>query len=340
MREPTIHVSFPMAPDAYPAALHWHAQISHFVFHALARRFGRRVVFSPWAAPLAPEGRDVLVSFLPHPALAWWKRSVLIENSNFDVDKWRHAAFRRHGLDRPVDPVAGTEGWLRGQYALAVLSNDVAIRRIAARDPQVADCYDHMASLARVLSVHPHPIDKAVFSRGFAAAPPPDKPRMLVYHAGPRKNSAELIATLRALDLRENSDFSVTAYVDKTRADLMAFLRQHFLIVANTSFSETGPINMIEYLVSGFAVFGHDDWWDGAGNARFTWSYDPARMEGNRANLRHIFHELGAAGIAAERDRARAAVLERTDNDWPALLAPVCAYVEALLESDHPGRAA
>ncbi|PWC36503.1 hypothetical protein [Azospirillum sp. TSO35-2] len=338
MSDPIIHVSFPMAPDAYPTTLHWHAQLSRHVFAALSARFGARVRFSPWTAPLEPAGRDVLVSFQPHPALTRWKRSVLIENSNFDVDKWRHAAFRRFGLNAPTDAVAAGDAALRHQYALVVLSNDVAIRRVAARDPQVAACYDHMASLARHLSVHPHPIDKVEFSRlatGFAT---PAKTRMLVYHAGPRKNSAELIATLRDIGLQENSDFSVAAHVPKDRADLMAFLRQNFLVVANTSYSETGPINMIEYLLSGFAVYGHDDWWDGAGNPRFTWSYDPAAQETNRANLRHIFHELGPDGVAAERDRVRTAFLERSDNDWPALLGPVCAHVEALLDSDHPGR--
>ncbi len=338
MTDPTIHVSFPQPPDAFPKMLHWHAQLSRYVFEALSRRFGPRVRFSPWAEPLSPSGRDVLVSFLPHPALKDWKRSVLIENSNFDVDKWRFAAFRRFGLDAPLDDARETEAWLHHQYALVVLSNDVAIGRVASRDPQVADCHDHMASLVRHLSIHPHPIDKVEFSRHATGFPLPPKVRMLVYHAGPRKNSAELIAMLRSGGLQENTDFSVAAYVPKDRADLMAFLRQNFLVVANTSYSETGPINMIEYLLSGFAVYGHDDWWDGAGNPRFTWSYDPAAEEANRANLRHIFHELGPGGVAAERDRVRTAFLERTDNDWPALLGPVCAHVEALLDSDHPGR--
>jgi hypothetical protein len=95
---------------------------------------------------------------------------------------------------------------------------------------------------------------------------------------------------------------------------------------------------MIEYLLSGFAIYGHDDRWDGAENPRFGWSYDPAAQEANRANLHHIFHELGPAGVAAERDRVRTAFLERTDNDWPALLGPLCDHVEALLDSDYPGR--
>lgn len=338
MSDPTIHVSFPQPPDAFPGKLHWHAQISRYVYGALSDRFGARVRFSPWSAPLDPAGRDVLVSFLPHPALEHWKRSVLIENSNFDVDKWRFAAFRRHGLEAPVDSVRETGEWLRHQYALLVLSNDVAIRRVAAGDPLVAACHDHMAGLARHFSVHPHPIDKVEFSRLAGAFPLPPKVRMLVYHGGPRKNSAELIATLRDIGLQENSDFSVAAYVPKDRVDLMSFLRQNFLVVANTSYSETGPINMIEYLLSGFAIYGHDDWWDGAGNPRFTWSYDPAAQPANRAGLLHIFHELGPAGVAAERDRVRAAFLDRTDNDWPALLGPLCRHVEALLESDHPGR--
>ncbi|WP_395455674.1 hypothetical protein ACHMW5_11225 [Azospirillum melinis] len=264
MSDPIIHVSFPQPPDAYPKTLHWHAQLSRHVFEALQQQFGTRVRFSPWSAPLEPAGSDVLVSFLPHPALKDWKRSVLIENSNFDTDKWRFAAFRRFGLNAPVDSVRETEEWMRHQFAALVLSNDVAIRRVAARDPQVADCHDHMVSLVRHLSVHPHPIDKVEFSRLADGFPLPPKVRMLVYHGGPRKNSAELIQTLRDIGLQENGDFSVAAHVPKGRADLMAFLRQNFLIVGNTSYSETGPINMIEYLLSGFAVYGHDDWWDGA----------------------------------------------------------------------------
>lgn len=337
MTDPTIYVSFPMAPDRYPATHHWHAQLSHFVFGALAKRFGGRAVFVPWDAPLEPKGRDVLVSFLPHPALKGWKRSVVVENSNFDVDKWRFGVFRRYGLNAPLDSVSETYRWLENQFALVVLSNDVAIRRVQARDPLVADCYDHLAAGTRHLSVHPHPIDKPEFSRLYGQFPTPPKVRMLVYHGGPRKNSAELIAALRELGLQENTDFSVAPHIAKDRADLLAFLRQHFLIVANTSFNETGPINMIEYLLSGHLIYGHDDWWDGAGNERFCWSYDPTRMEANRANLRHIFHEMGPDGVAAERDRVWKAFMDRTDNEWPSVLDPLCARVAELLESDYIG---
>jgi hypothetical protein len=176
----------------------------------------------------------VLVSFLPHPALKDWKRSVLIENSNFDVDKWRFAVFRRFGLNAPVDSVRETEAWMRGHYAALVLSNDVAIRRVASRDPQVAACYDHMASLVRHLSVHPHPIDKVEFSCLASGFPLPPKLRMLVYHAGPRKNSAELIQTLRDIGLQENSDFSVAAHVpnrpDGLPAPEFPDRRQHLLL--------------------------------------------------------------------------------------------------------------
>ncbi|WP_029009844.1 hypothetical protein [Azospirillum halopraeferens] len=337
MSDPVIHVSFPQPPDAYPATRHWHAQISRFVTEALTARFGRRVAFAPWTAPLAPRGRDVLVSFLPHPALRTWKRSVVVENMNFDVDKWRHGAFRRHGYDAPLDAVAETYRWLEGQYALVVLSNDVAMRRVAARDPRVAACHDWAVAAVRHLSLHPHPIDKVEFSRLHGRFPVPDKVRMLVYHGGPRKNSAELVATLRDLGFRENADFSVVGHVPKGNGDLLAFLRQNFAVVANTSFSETGPINMIEYLLSGHAVYGHDDWWDGAGNAHFCWSYDPAAQAANRAGLTHILRAMAPADVAAEAERVRARYVERTDTDWPAVLVPLCDRVAALLEDDHPG---
>lgn len=339
MTDPVIHVSFPQPPDRYPATRHWHAQISHFVFRALAARFGRRVAFSPWEAPLAPAGRDVLVSFLPHPALKVWKRSVLVENSTFATDKWRYEAFRRFGLDAPLDPVRETHAWLEHQYALVVLSNDVAMRRVAANDPLVAECHAWMRGAARHLSIHPHPIDKPEFARLRHAVPDPAKVRMLIYHGGPRKNSAELIDTMRALNFQENNDFAVVRHVVKDREDLLRFIRENFLIVANTSFSETGPINMIEYLVSGHLIYGHEDWWDGLGNPRLGWSYDPARMAANHANLLHVMRDLGPAGVIAERDRAWRAFMARTDNEWPAITGLVVEHVAALLDNDHPGHA-
>ena len=336
MSDPVIHVSFPQPPDRFPTVLHWHAQISCKVHGALTARFGERVRFTPWDAPLAPSGRDVLVSFLPHPALRTWKRSVVVENANFDVDKWRFGAFRRFGLDAPLDPVRETYTWLEGQFALVILSNDAAMRRVAARDPQVAACWDYLAAAARRVSVHPHPIDKVVFSRHYDPAVTPDRVRMLVYHAGGRKNSQQLIDTLRAIGMRENSDFSVAPFIHKDRADLMAFLRAHFLIVANTSYAETGPINMLEFLLSGFAVYGHEDWWDGVGNPDFAWTYDPSRQEENRAALTRILRSAPAA-IAAERDRMRRAFMERADNEWPVLTGRIGDLVAELLESDHAG---
>lgn len=339
MTDPVIHVSFPQPPDRYPSLHHWHAQISHFVHGALVRRFGGRVAFSPWGAELVPQGRDVLVSFLPHPAIRWWKRSVCIENATFDVDQWRFGRFRRYGLDAPLDPVADVYEWLRGQYAVMVLSNDVAIRRIQERDPQVIDCYDMLTRSARCLSVHPHPIDKPEYSKLYGRFPTPSKVRMLVYHGGPRKNSAELISTLRGMGFQENSDFNVVPHVPKDREDLLAFLRQNFLIVANTSFSETGPINMIEYLLSGHLVYGHEDWWNGAGNRDLCWTYDPARMEENRAALNRLMREMGPDAVAAERDRVWRHHMERSDNEWEPFLHQVGGHVEALLASDHPGGA-
>lgn len=333
----TIHVSFPAAPDAYPANPHWHAQLCHFIFAALARRFGDRAVFTPWGRTPPLRGTDALVTFLPHPALARWKRSVLIDNETFDVDKWRFAAFRRFGYDAPLDPVKQHDAALAGQYHRVVLCNDVTLARVAARHPQVADCWDALSALAGGrTSLHPHPIDKARFGRLYGTIPPPDRARMLVYHGGPRKNSAELIELLRRLDFAEGKDFSIVKYVDKKNEDLLRFLLQNFFFVGNASFSETGPINMWEYLCSGHIIYGHDEWWDGAGNPRLCWSYDPARRDENADNLEFLLRRMDVAALVAERDRLRGWWMDRNDNEWSVVADDVCGRVESLLMDPHP----
>ncbi len=334
-----VHVSFPASPDAYPANRHWHAQLCSFVFAALTRRFGDRVVFSAWGtAPTLRDG-DALVTFLPHPALARWKRSVVLDNDCFDTDKWRFAAFRRHGYDAPLDPVADVYRLLDRQFARIVLCNDITLRRVATRDPRVADCWDHLHALGggRV-SLHPHPIDKAVFGRLYGSLPPPDRARMLVYHGGPRKNSAELITLLRENGFIENTDFSVVSHIDKSNDELLRFLLRNFLIVANTSFSETGPINMWEYLSAGHLIYGHEDWWDGAGNRGLCWSYDPARRDENAANLHHLLRGQDVPALLAERDRLWHWWMGRDDNDWCRITDDVAHQVERLLGSPYPAQ--
>lgn len=337
-----VYVSFPAPPDAYPANPHWHAQLCRFIFTALARRLGDRVTFSPWGSLPPLRGADALVTFLPHPALARWKRTVLIDNETFDVDKWRYAAFRRYGYNAPLDAVAQHDDALARQYHRLVLCNDVTLRRVAARDPQVADCWERLSALAggRV-SLHPHPIDKEHFSRFYNKLPAPDRARMLVYHGGPRKNSAELIELLRRMGFVENKDFSIAKYIDKKNEDLQKFLLQNFFVVGNTSFSETGPINMLEYLCAGHIVYGHDEWWDGAGDPRLCWSYDRARLEENVANLDRLLRRMDVAALSAERDRLWNWWMNRADNEWPVVTDEICDRVESLLADPFPatGRA-
>ncbi len=332
-----VQVSFPARPDAYPANRHWHAQLCGFLFKALVRRFGDRVTFSPWDAVPDLRGQDAFVSFLPHPALGWWKRSVVVDNDTFDTDKWRFAAFRRHGFNAPLDPVADAYRLLERQFARVVLVNDVTLRRVAARDPQVADCWDYLSALTEGrVTLHPHPIDKAFFGRLYGAEPPPDRARMLVYHGGPRKNSAELIDLLRRMGFVENKDFSVAKHIDKSNDDLARFLLRSFFLVGNASFSETGPINMWEYLTAGHIPYGHEDWWDGAGNPRLCWSYDPARQEENAANLDHLLRRMDVGALLEERDRLWHWWIGRSDNDWPRVTDDVCEQVDRLLSASHP----
>lgn len=336
LRRAEVLAAFPRPAEAWPADRHWHAQLAHFVVAALHRRFGDRVRAVPWGAEVEPAGRDVFVSLLPHPLLARWKRSVVLENLNFDVDKWRHGAFRRYGFDVPLDRTAETMRWLEGQYALSVLGNDVTIARCRAGDPQVAACHDHLKRSVVAMTLHPHPIDKAFFSRLFGQVALPERARMLVYHGGPRKNSAELIALLRRLGFREGADFAVSAYVDKNDDAVLARLLSRFLVVASASYSETGPVNMIEYMLSGHLVYGHEDWWAAEGEPRLCWTYDPARQEENAAALDWLLRQAPMPELMAIRDRRRQSWLDRADTGWPSYTDVVCERVAELLEATHP----
>jgi hypothetical protein len=332
-----VYVSFPASPDAYPANPHWHAQLCFFVFQALRQRFGDRVVYCPWDTPPPLSGSDALVTFLPHPALVHWKRSVLVDNETFDVDQWRYAAFRRFGYNAPVGRTAHYDQTLAGQFHRIVLCNDVTLHRIECRDPQVAERWDYLnAAYAGRISTHPHPIDKAFFGRLYNTLPVPNRARMLVYHGGWRKNSAELVALLRQTGFVEDKDFAIVEYINKRDDHLVRYLLQNYFFVGNTSFSESGPINMWEYLSSGHIVYGHDEWWDGAGNQRLCWSYDPARMEENAANLDFLLRGMRTEALLAERDRLWRWWMERTDNEWARVTEDVGDQVDKLLRSSHP----
>jgi hypothetical protein len=332
-----VYVSFPVSPDAYPANPDWHAQLCFFVFQALRQRFGDRVVFYPWETPPPLRSADALVTFLPHPALVHWKRSVLVDNETFDVDKWRHAAFRRFGYNARVSRVAHHDQPLARQFHRIVLCNDVILRRIETRDSRVAERWDYLNAICDGrITVHPHPIDKAFFGRLYNTLPVPDRARMLVYHGGWRKNSAELIELLRRTGFVEEEDFAIVKYIDKRDDHLVRYLLQKFFFVGNASFSESGPINMWEYLSSGHIVYGHEDWWDGAGNLRLCWSYDPARMEENAANLDFLLRGMSREALVAERDRLWRWWMERTDNEWGRVTDDVGDQVDKLLRSSHP----
>lgn len=335
VRRSEVLVSFPQPPDVYPRRRHWHAQISHFVVAALRDRLGDRVRFVPWEAEAEPVGTDALVTFLPHPTLARWKRSVVLDNHTFDVDRWRFDAFRRHGLDIPLDPALDLRAWIEGQYAACVLTNDVALERLRTRDPRVAACFDEYVGLVEALSAHPHPIDKALFARAFGTVPPPDRPRVLIYHAGIRKNASEMIAAARAIGLVEGEEFEVVDRVDKDDDDMTRFLLLRWPIVANASYSETGPINMIEYMVGGHLVLGNEEWWPEAGEPWRQWSHDPARADENAATLDRLVRRSTIEELSAIRDRRRDAWLARPDTNWGSYTDAVIARVDALLSSSH-----
>jgi len=140
--------------------------------------------------------------------------------------------------------------------------------------------------------------------------------RLMAYHTGWRKSSAEAIALLEASGFQRGRDFDVVARIDKNNPAVLRAAVRRFNIVFSGSFSETGPINLIEYVVQGFLVAGHKDWWTGYGLDATVWSYDPARREEMRARLAWLLDPANLDELEAHRERICRHLCERPDMDW------------------------
>lgn len=310
-----IAVNFPCRPDLYPHRMQYSwAQISHFVFDALMRAFPRTKVefFAPGATiPLADS--DVLVGNVSDHMLRW-KRSIIVDNDNLDVDRWLHGRFSKYGADYPTYHTGWTKPHMEGCLAALLKTSDVAIRRWDSGDESVAAKKAWLLSSLGSVHVLPHPIDKVVFGARYRPEAQAGRMKMLVYHAGPTKNARELIDLLGKLGFTGH-DFTVTDNI--TRApEIVERIVRDYPIFAHVSVSEGFPYLANEFMCDGVLLYGHEEWWDGYGDDRLTWTYDPARQEENASKLRYLFKPSSRADLRDLRKIVRDRHVGRIDNEW------------------------
>ncbi len=323
-----LYVSFPRAPDDYEHDCRWHAQLSHHVFHGLRRRFGSIAVeFVDWDKDIQAGPSDLIVTCLPNRNYRSGARIIGVENDTLIPERWDRATAEIHGMQVRVDDIREMRPLLRNAAGLIVMTNDVALGRLAAGEVRASE---HAAWQAGVcggnLCYSPHPIDRERFrrvpkltlnrKRWWNAR----EHRMLVYHAGWRKNSAEAIALLEGMGHVRGQRFDIADFIDKNDERAMAGLADACNVIFSGSFSESGPINMIEYLIQGFVIAGHEEWWDGYGFVESVWSYDPVLREEMTRRMAWLMDNRNVGAMQDHRDRILRHFMTRDDMRWDVFL--------------------
>ncbi len=316
-----IVVSFPESPDVYPRKRSWHAQLSCFVFDGLRAQFGSNVRFLDWEQSEAFCDDDLLVTFRPNRNMLSWKRTISIDNCTLDVDKWNHGEFRKYGFEVPVDAHKHEmDDHIRGCLSAIIMTNDVALGRWQRGSQDVLALKKFYLDNLGSVHVVPHPIDKRFWKPFFDEQHLNRPMKMLVLHDGWRKNSQQLIDLLVDSGFREGMHFDVTDWISKDSDNRLRRLQRKYSMVASCSYSESGPVNMHEFLCQGLMVYGHEEWWDGYGLEQTRWSYDPARRSEMRDNLLYLFDEANFDGLIKHRNRIWRTQMARLDTHWSALL--------------------
>ncbi|MEO3473813.1 hypothetical protein AAFN86_18240 [Roseomonas sp. CAU 1739] len=323
-----IYVSFPRTPDDYLQDCRWHAQLSHHVYHGLRSRFGRLgVEFVGWDSDIPAGPTDLVVTCLPNRNYRSGARIIGVENDTLIPERWTQATADIHGLTVQVDDIAALHSLVDNAVGLIVMTNDVALGRLRANEARAAS---HAAWLSRAcngnIGYTPHPIDHQRFRRipklflNRKRLWNSQQHRMMVYHAGWRKNSAEAITILEGLGLVRDQHFDVVDTVDKNDPQAMAALVERYNVIFSGSFSESGPINMIEYLVQGFVIAGHEEWWGGYGFVESVWSYDPALRDEMTRRMAWLMNPRNVGQMQQHRDRILQHFLTRDDMRWETFL--------------------
>jgi hypothetical protein len=244
-------------------------------------------------------------------------RTILLDNHNFNYQNL-NGFYAKYGLHVPTNTSALTRPDLRheltGLRGAVFMSNDVAINNVATYHPDIRENYDWWKqNVGNRLKIVPHPINKPLWTQYFN--PNVYGPKILVYHK-PGKNSLRYIGMLNRLGYQAGIHYDITDWVYKDKPQNISLLNQQYHAIVNCSYSETGPINMIEYQMQGLLVIGCEEWWTGCGEGRTMWTYDQRRERDMANNIRWLLDPRNAEEIRQIRNRIHAEQVARKDNEW------------------------
>jgi hypothetical protein len=325
----TIYVSFPQSPSDYEnksCTLSW-AQISYFVYTGLKDRF-ENVVYSPHMQPINLSGKDMLVTQSLNPDVRKWReRTVVVDNDNFDVNKWKYGKFTKYGLNKPTPHTYIFNHIFPGLYGAVIKTNDVAIAKWKGDHPDILEKKQFFLSNIKNFRFAPHPIDKQFFSTNYNKDLKLTKPKMLIYNSGNLKNANELIHTLTDQYGFFIDKFDVVNHIEKTTSPEHVKKYTYF---AHVSCSEGFPYLANELLCQGILLYGHEEWWEPYGHGILKYTYDPVRNEQNIANLRRLLSDDFLEEYYLLRNDIVSKHLSRKDNDWGYFMNIVYELIDGL----------
>jgi hypothetical protein len=339
-----IYISLPPKnPNGYLQGkrLSWD-QITYFVYNSILAKFPNNTIYTSWKNGsteqyVMPEPdiqmskEDVFISARPCYQLKTFpERSIIIDNDNFEVDKWKNGKFNKYGIESDTYPTH--QLLLEGLYGAIFKTNDVAIQKWNSDNADVLETKQFLVSNIKNVELVPHPIDKGYFSKFYNKNLQLSKLKMLVYNRGGKgaggKNAEQLIDMLRSNNL--DGSYLVIDGLHKTDSAVRGILSE-FAYLAHVSYSEGFPYFANEFLCQGLPLFGHEEWWDPYGHDRLKWTYDPARQDQNLANLKVLLSD----GFKGEYYRMRQELiqthLDRNDNNWGFLTDKLITMIESML---------
>ena len=264
-----IYITLPTEnPNGYLRGrrLSWD-QITYFVYNSILAKFPKNTIYSPWKNGPTEEfvmprnevkmtKADVFISARPCYQLKEFpERSIIIDNDNFDVGKWKHGKFNKYDIGSNAIPTHSS--LLDGLYGAVFKTNDVAIRKWNSNDPDVFETKQFLVSNIKNIELVPHPIDKNYFSTFYNRDLRLSKLKMLVYNRGGKdpggKNAEQLIDMLRSNNF-ETSSYSIIDYIHKADSTVRGILSE-FAYLAHISYSEGFPYFANEFLCQGLPLW-------------------------------------------------------------------------------------
>jgi hypothetical protein len=326
-----IYISFPAASqDSYPLGdrTSW-SQVAHFVHRDLCRKFSN-VHYLRYGSTVPMTKDDVLISNVPNRELQKIPgRSIIVDNDNFEVGKWKYGKFTKYGINAETDCTYRFNSVLEGLFGAVLKTSEVAIRKWDSNHQDVLERKQFLLHNIQNVCITPHPIDKDYFGRLYRPDIQLDTLRMLVYNAPWRKNAVQLVELLRN-NFPEDA-YRVVSSINKPVDE--EFIVGNFAYFAHTSYSEGFPYLANELLCQGLVLFGHEEWWDPYGFDALKWTYNPELQDRNLSHLGMLLSDDFKSEYYKMRRSIVSNHLDRTDNNWNHLTDQLANMVERLLSA-------